>query len=110
MRSDDPSTAGAGEPGTDAAHVDIKAQKWSIATPGARVQTADGEEFGTVRETMETYLVIKARSSLLSDVELYLPRDFVDQVSDDSIRLNRSAAELKALDLETPPALKQKER
>lgn len=107
MRNDNPGAAGSGEPAADQSHVDIKAQKWLIANPGADVRTSDGEAFGTVRETMDSYLVVRARGNLFSDVELYVPRDFVDEATDAGVRLNRSAAELKSLNLETPPAMQQ---
>ena len=91
--------------GPDDNLADIKPQEWSIVDPGAQVITSDGQEFGHVRETMPTMLHIKVRKSLLTDVEMYVPREFVDRVEGENVYLNRTADELNQMDLETPPAL-----
>jgi hypothetical protein len=54
---------------------------------------------------MPQYLELRAEKNLLTDVELYVPRDFVERVDSDRVVLNRTSAELKEMDLSTPPAL-----
>ncbi len=85
----------------------IKDQNWAIVDPGSEVVTSDCEKFGTVREKMPHYLTLRARRNLLSEIEMYLPRDFIDRVDGDRIVLSRSAAELAEMDLTVPPALKE---
>ncbi len=83
----------------------IKATVWEHFDTGATVVSADGNEIGTVRERMPHYLELRAEKNLLTDVELYVPRDFVERVDGDRVMLNRTSAELKEMDLSTPPAL-----
>jgi hypothetical protein len=89
------------DPGGEA----IKAAGWEHFDSGSTVIAADGEEVGTVRERTPLYLQIRAAKNLLADVELYVPRDFVDRVEGDTLVLNRTSQELSEMDLSTPPAL-----
>jgi hypothetical protein len=83
----------------------IPVSGWEHFDPGATVVSADGEELGTVRERMPHYLELRAEKNLLADVEWYLPRAFVERVEERRVVLNRTAAELREMDLSTPPAL-----
>ena len=85
---------------------EIAPQEWAILNSGAKVYSADGEQYGTVRESMELYLMLKIPDGALSDSEVYLPRDLIDRVEGDEVHLSRSFAELEELDLKTPPALR----
>lgn len=85
----------------------IKDQGWAAFDPGSTVVSADGDEIGTVREKMPLYLVLRAKRNLLSEVELYLPREHIDRVESDRIVLSRTAAEIEKMDLTRPPAEKQ---
>ncbi len=85
----------------------IRDQNWAIVDPGSTVVTADGEEFGSVRERMPHYLELRVRKNLLSDVELYVPRELIDRVDGDRVVLNRTATELNDMDLSKPPALRE---
>ena len=85
----------------------IKDQNWAIVDPGSDVVTSDGEKFGSVREKMPHYLTLRVRRNLLSEIEMYVPRDFIERVEGDRIVLSRSAAELEEMDLTVPPALKE---
>ena len=83
----------------------IRATSWEHFDSGASVITADGEELGTVRERMPHYLEVKAGRNLLTDVEMYVPRELVDRVEEGKVYLNRTSTEVKEMDLKTPPAL-----
>ena len=83
----------------------IKVTGWEHFDTGAMVVDADGEEIGTVRERMPHYLELRAEKNLLTDVEVYVPRDFVDRIEGDRVILNRTSADLREMDLSTPPAL-----
>lgn len=83
----------------------IKATGWEHFDSGATVITADGEELGTVQERMPQYLEVKAERNLLTTVEMYVPRNLVDRVEEGKVYLNRTSAEVKEMDLKTPPAL-----
>ena len=93
--------AEATEPDSDA----IQVSEWAHFDSGATVVSADGEDIGTVRERMPHYLEVRAKWNLLADVELYIPRDLVEQVDGDRVRLNRTSAELHEMDLATPPTI-----
>jgi hypothetical protein len=83
----------------------VKDQNWAIVDPGSSVVTADGEDFGTVREKMPSYLVLRAPKSLLEDVEMYIPRDAIDRIDGDRLVLRHTADQLRAMDLTSPPAV-----
>jgi hypothetical protein len=83
----------------------IAVSGWEHFDPGATVVSADGEDLGTVRERMPHYLEVRAEKNLLTDVEWYIPRALVERVEGTRVVLNRTAAELRAMDLSTPPAL-----
>jgi hypothetical protein len=74
-------------------------------TSGSDVLTADGEKYGTVRDKAETYLQVRVPHDALTDIEAYVPRKLIDRVEGDTIHLNKTASELEAMDLTTPPAL-----
>jgi hypothetical protein len=84
----------------------IKDQNWAGFDPGSSVVTADGEDFGTVREKMPQYLTLRAKKSLLEEVEMYVPRDFVDRVEEGRLVLTHTADQLREMDLTRPPALR----
>jgi hypothetical protein len=69
------------------------------------VLSADGEAVGTVRERMPAYLEVRAKRNLLTDEELYIPRELVERVDGDTVYLNQSAEALKEMNLSTLPAL-----
>lgn len=93
---------------TDARDEPIKSENWAIVDPGADVFTSDGHKLGTVRDAMPEYLEIKAHENVLVDTEIYVPRSFVVRVEDTNVYLGHTAAELRAMDLKTPPALRQR--
>lgn len=84
----------------------IKDQHWAIVDSGSKVVTADGDEIGTVREKMPTYLTLRVKRDLLTEVEMYVPRDMIDRVEGDSVHLARSGAEIETMDLTKPPAMR----
>jgi hypothetical protein len=85
---------------------EIQPQEWAAVADGSTVLTADGQELGTVRESLPSTLHIKAPANLLSDVEMYVPRAWVAAADGTTVRLSRSKAELEEMDLTTPPALR----
>lgn len=74
-------------------------------TTGSEVYTADGEKYGTVRDKAETYLQVRVPNNALTDVEAYVPRDFIARVEGESVYLDKTAEELAAMDLSTPTTL-----
>jgi glutamyl/glutaminyl-tRNA synthetase len=89
----------------DPTNQDIKPQNWLAVDDGATVFASDGEEYGTVRETMPEYLLLRRRRSLLEDIEVYVPRDLIERSERTEVHLKWSAAELDEMDLTTPPAI-----
>jgi hypothetical protein len=85
---------------------DIKPEQWMIANPGAVVLDAAGQEIGTVRETLPEYLQLKVKENLLTDIELYLPRELVSHATHDRVHVAHTLDELKQMNLTTPPALR----
>jgi hypothetical protein len=73
---------------------EIQPQEWAAVADGSTVLTADGQELGTVRESLPSTLHIKAPANLLSDVEMYVPRAWVAAADGTTVRLSRSKAEL----------------
>ncbi|MGD9891558.1 MAG: DUF2171 domain-containing protein [Dehalococcoidia bacterium] len=90
---------------TDPGGAAIKVTGWEHFDVGATVVSADGEAIGVVQERMPHYLELRAEKNPLADVEVYIPRDFVERIEDDRVMLNRTAAALRDMDLSTPPAL-----
>jgi hypothetical protein len=88
---------------------EIKDQNWFLFDEGTAVVTADGEAFGSVREKTPHYLTLRVRQNLLSDAEMYVPRDFVAGVEGDTVTLRHSKAELDEMDLTKPPAVRAME-
>lgn len=84
----------------------IKDQNWAGFDPGTSVVTADGEDFGTVREKMPHYLTLRAHKNLLTEVEMYVPRELIDRVEGDRLILTHTADQLRDMDLTKPPALR----
>jgi hypothetical protein len=84
----------------------IKDQNWAGFDPGSSVVTADGEDFGTVREKMPEYLTLRAKKNLLEEVEMYISRDLIDRVEGDRLILTHTADQLRDMDLTKPPALR----
>jgi hypothetical protein len=84
----------------------IKDQNWAGFDPGSTIVTADGEEFGSVREKTPHYLILRAHKNALEEVEMYIPREFVTRVEGDRVVLAHSAAQLRELDLTKPPAVR----
>jgi hypothetical protein len=93
--------------GHDEAQPDIQPQNWQIADEGAKAYAVDGEELGTVRETLPDCLNIKVHDGWFKDVEMYVPRDLIDRVEGGDVYLRASKDDLNAMDLSTPPALRQ---
>jgi hypothetical protein len=92
-------------PAVDPGDGTIRATGWQHFDSGAMVLSADGEAVGTVRERMPAYLEVRAKRNLLTDEELYIPRELVERVDGDTVYLNQSAEALKEMNLSTLPAL-----
>jgi hypothetical protein len=84
----------------------IKEQTWFIFDDGAQVVTADGEDYGTVKEKTPQYLTLRVPQNLLTHAEVYVPREFVAQAEGDRVTLQYSKAELEEMDLTKPPAVR----
>lgn len=84
----------------------IKSEEWTLVDQGADVHDSEGERIGTVRESMPSYLLIKVKLNLLSDVEMYIPRELVQHVTSEKVHLNITKDSLESRDLTTPPAEK----
>lgn len=84
----------------------IKPQAWAVMGSGAKVFASDGEQVGTVREATLEYLVLKQPDTALADTEIYVPRDLVDRVADDEVHLRVAKADMDAMDLKTPPGMR----
>jgi hypothetical protein len=85
----------------------INSPNWDGLHVGAAVIDAKGERIGTVLEAMPHYLTVEMPENALVTVELYVPRKLVARVVGSAVHLNRTAEELKQLDLKTPPALRE---
>jgi hypothetical protein len=105
MTTDDHASMTDAEAETDPGGAAIKVTGWEHFDVGATVISADGEEIGSVQERMPHYLELRAEKNLLADVEVYIPRNFVERIEGNRIMLNRTSADLHDLDLSTPPAL-----
>jgi hypothetical protein len=84
----------------------IKDQNWAGFDPGSKVVTADGEDFGSVREKTPHYLILRAHKNALEEVEMYVTRDLVARVEGDRVVLTHTAGQLRELDLTKPPAVR----
>jgi hypothetical protein len=87
----------------------INDSNWFLFDEGNQVVTADGEEYGSVRTKTPHYLMLRVRKNLLTDEELYVPRDFVATVRGDQVTLRYSKTELEKMDLTMPPAVREAE-
>ena len=84
---------------------DIKPQEWAGFNSGAKVLGPDGAEIGTVRETLPGHLIVRAKENIFSEVELYVPRELIEDADREHVRLRHTGDELKAMNLTTPPAM-----
>ena len=55
---------------------------------GKTVSTADGVVLGTVDATTETHVRVHTPSDIVEGDQLWLPRQMIESVTDDAIRLN----------------------
>ncbi|MGH7929316.1 MAG: DUF2171 domain-containing protein [Candidatus Binatia bacterium] len=72
---------------------------------GSDVKTSDGQDFGTLYELAEGYILVRVPHGALTDVDQYVPRELVDRVEGDAIYLTKSADELDSMDLSVPRTL-----
>lgn len=74
-------------------------------TTGSKVLTSDGEEYGSVYEIAEGYILVRVPEGPLTDIDQYVPRGLVDRVENEAIRLSCSQSDLEGMDLSAPPTI-----